>query len=274
MRDKHILTIIIAFLSVLIGMLLFSQTGSGQQKDRSKWYYNRYGRKVAYIGTGTDPIGIATFNNSSGRQVAYIGSGTENSGMAVLYNSSGQKVAYIGCSKDVGYARFYSKSGREVAYIGSTTGGSGTIEVNGKTVHDYAEVFELATRQQVIPGTVMSMVNSGVGLAPSTESYDPKVVGVISGAGGFSPGMRIGTRKDGSNDLPIAVSGQVNVRLCLEGGSIEVGDLLVSSSQTGVAMRATDHARAFGAVIGKALEPYSGKPTESEGLVRMLVMNR
>jgi hypothetical protein len=252
MKGKRIITIILAFLSVLIGVLLFSQIGSGQQKDRGKRYYNKSNKEIVYIGNADENVGMANFSNTEAKKVAFIGSGGNNHG----------------------HASFYNRNGRKVAYIGASTRGNGMVEIDGKKVHDYAEVFELATRQEVIPGTVMSMVNSGVGLAPSTEPYDPKVVGVISGAGGFSPGMRMGTRKDGSNDLPIAVNGQVYVRVCLEGGSIEVGDLLVSSSQTGVAMRATDHGRAFGAVIGKALEPYNGNPTGSEEFVRMLVMSR
>jgi hypothetical protein len=83
--------------------------------------------------------------------------------------------------------------------------------------------------------------------------------------------MRIGSRHDGTTDLPVALTGQVFVRVSDEAGSIAVGDLLVASSTPGVAMRATDRLRAIGAVIGKALEPRDG---EGEGLVRMLVMVR
>ena len=99
------------------------------------------------------------------------------------------------------------------------------------------------------------------------------MVGVVSGAGVLQPGMRIGTREDGSNDLPIALIGQVYVRVSTENGPIQIGDLLVSSSRTGVAMRAADPSRAIGTVIGKALETYDAPP-EKEALVRMLVMNR
>ena len=86
----------------------------------------------------------------------------------------------------------------------------------------------------------------------------------------FSYGL-IGTREDGSSDLPVALSGQVYVRVSGENGAIQPGDLLVSSSSAGVAMRASDLQLAFGAVIGKALQRYDG---EAEGLVRMLVMVR
>jgi hypothetical protein len=98
-------------------------------------------------------------------------------------------------------------------------------------------------------------------------------VGVISGAGGLRSGAVVGGREDGSNDLPLAVSGQVYVRVCLEGGSIEPGDLLVASSAPGVSMRAADPDQAAGAVVGKALEAF-GPGQGKEGLVRMMVMLR
>ena len=41
--------------------------------------------------------------------------------------------------------------------------------------------------------------------------------------------------------------------------AIRAGDLLVTSSIPGVAMKGTDKARMLGAIIGKALEPFSGK---------------
>jgi hypothetical protein len=145
--------------------------------------------------------------------------------------------------------------------------------INGKKVKDYAEMFELAVPQAVEPGMVMAVVGSGGVIAPAVSPYERRVVGVISGAGGLEPGAVIGSREDGSHDLPLAVAGQVFVRVCLEGGPIEPGDLLVSSSERGVAMRAADPDRAAGAVIGKALESF-GFPQGPEGLVRMMVMLR
>ncbi|NEQ48670.1 MAG: hypothetical protein F6K11_00865 [Leptolyngbya sp. SIO3F4] len=199
-------------------------------------------------------------------------------------------------SRGIESTNYYSSNGVELAYIGGAIlngqlvgGGVGINDNNGnrkvsidyrgvkvgeKYLRDYAEVFELATREKVIPGTVMSMVDSGKGLAPSDEPYTKSVVGIISGAGNFHPGMQIGSREDGTSDLPIAIAGQVYVRVTLEGGAIQAGDLLVASSIPGVAMKANDRERAFGAVVGKAIEPYEVNHTGStEGLVKMLVMN-
>jgi hypothetical protein len=119
----------------------------------------------------------------------------------------------------------------------------------------------------------MAIAGSGGRIAPAALPYERRVIGVISGAGGLRPGSVVGSREDGSIDLPLAVSGQVYVRVCLEGGSIEPGDLLVASSEPGVAMRAADPGLAAGAVVGKALEAF-GPGQEKEGLVRMMVMLR
>lgn len=189
------------------------------------------------------------------------------------FNDWGYYNAFIGSgSEGMGFARFYNQYGEAKVYIGCGTNGVGLVWINGRNVHDYAEVFELLDRTDVIPGTVMSMHENGDGLILSNKPYDKKVVGVISGAGGLTTGYLVGSRQDDTSDLPVAVSGQVYVRVCVEGGEISVGDLLVSSSLPGVSMRASDINKTLGRVIGKALEPYKGNPGE-EGLVRMLVMN-
>ena len=243
-------------------------------------FHNNQGKRVVFIGATDDAgQGIVNFYNRAGLRILFAGTTNQGDGGARIWNQFGTEVTYIGSfgggdSGVWGGSTFYSSTGNAAAYIGATSWGDGTVEINGSAVHDYAEVFELATRKGVSPGTVMSVLDEGVELAPSGSAYDPKVVGVVSGAGGYRSGMRIGTREDGSTDLPIAMSGQVYVRACLENGPIQVGDLLVASSRSGLAMRASDKVRAIGAVVGKALEPYHGEPGESEGLIRMLVMTR
>ncbi len=175
---------------------------------------------------------------------------------------------------DQGWATFYDYRQRKTFQVAHSTEGSGAVMVGGKRAHDYAEVFELATRQGVVPGTVMSVAGDGVLLAPSATPYDPKVVGVLSGAGDLAPAVIVGARADATTDLPVAVMGRVYVRVCAEGGAIGSGDLLVSSSLPGVAMRATSNLRAFGRVIGKALEPFVRDDERPEGLIEMLILNR
>ena len=64
-----------------------------------------------------------------------------------------------------------------------------------------------------------------------------------------------------------AVPGRVWTLCDAAAGAIEPGDLLTSSNTAGHAMKVTDHARAQGAIIGKAMTSLS----EGTGLVLVLV---
>jgi hypothetical protein len=74
-----------------------------------------------------------------------------------------------------------------------------------------------------------------------------------------------GTLADGK--FPVALTGRVYCWGDASHGAIEVGDLLTTSTTPGHAMKATDTAKAQGAIIGKAMTTLkSGK-----GLVLVLV---
>ena len=230
------------------------------------------------LASGSAEAGMALYSGPSGTKAAYIGGSTDGDGVLTLHHSRGQELVKLGMhpSSKGGWAVFSNTAGEVVARIGTSEDGKGILEVDGTSVFpgnskDIGEVFELTSKQTGIPGTVMSATDAEATLSPSAEPYDRKVVGVVSGAGDLHPGMVLGSREDGSRDHPIALLGQVYVRVNLEGGPIRPGDLLVSSSQPGVAMKANDHSKAFGAVIGKALQSYD---LAEEGLVRMLVMSR
>jgi hypothetical protein len=51
----------------------------------------------------------------------------------------------------------------------------------------------------------------------------------------------------------MAMIGVVPTKVTAEGGPIKPGDLLVTSSRPGYAMKGTDRGRLTGAIIGKAL---------------------
>jgi len=235
---------------------------------------NESGKQTAQIGTLADSgAGSVRTFSSTGDEIAYMGLSSQGGGALTLRNGKDSNFAEIVAATIGGFAVFFNSSKREVSRLGTASDGNGILQVNGKEVKDYAEVFELVARQGVEPGSVMAVAGPAGSIAPSAAPYERRVVGVISGAGGLRSGTVVGTREDGSNDLPLAVSGQVYVRVCGEGGPIEPGDLLVASSRPGVAMRAADPARAAGAVVGKAMEAFrSGQGPE--GLVRMMVMLR
>jgi hypothetical protein len=93
------------------------------------------------------------------------------------------------------------------------------------------------------------------------------VAGVVSGAGDRHPGIILGTQAAQQGRLAIALSGTVYCMVDASYAPVQPGDLLTTSDTPGHGMKAADPARAFGAVLGKALRPLSG----GRGLVPIIV---
>ncbi|HUL25884.1 MAG TPA: hypothetical protein VLW44_08955 [Streptosporangiaceae bacterium] len=131
---------------------------------------------------------------------------------------------------------------------------------------DCAEDFEVASAEPVEPGTVMVLGDEDT-LQPSQHAYDKRVVGVISGAGNYKPGIVLDRQSRQEKRSPVALLGKVFCKVDARYAPIEVGDLLTTSDTTGHAMKATDPAQAFGSVIGKVLRPL----LEGQGLIPVLI---
>ena len=102
----------------------------------------------------------------------------------------------------------------------------------------------------------------------SSQPYSTLVAGVYATA----PGLLLTERNAVQNQLqdmvPMGVIGVIPTKVCLEGGSIRRGDLLVTSSIPGVAMKADPDKVKVGQVLGKALQDYSGAAI---GKIKVLV---
>jgi hypothetical protein len=131
---------------------------------------------------------------------------------------------------------------------------------------DCAEDFEISPLDCADPGTVM-VIDRESRLRPSTEPYDRKVAGVISGAGDCKPGIVLDKKCSQINRMAVALMGKAYCKADAEYSPIEVGDLLTTSPTSGHAMKAGDSLRAFGAVIGKALRPLK----TGKGLIPVLI---
>jgi hypothetical protein len=140
-----------------------------------------------------------------------------------------------------------------------------TLRITGGA--DLAEPFAMST-PGVRPGAVVVIDAENPGkLRVSTGAYDRKVAGIVSGANGIQPGISLiqeGVLEAGEN---VALSGRVHVNANATGGRIEPGDLLTTSAVPGEAMKATDHQRAQGAILGKAMTRLD----EAAGTVLVLV---
>ena len=101
----------------------------------------------------------------------------------------------------------------------------------------------------------------------STEAYDARVAGVVSGANGIKPGISLhqeGAIDGGEN---VALSGRVYVQADAAFGAIKPGDLLTTSATPGHAMKVRDHGKAQGAILGKAMSSLN----EGRSMVLVLV---
>jgi hypothetical protein len=139
------------------------------------------------------------------------------------------------------------------------------LEITGGA--DLVESFDTG-EVSCAPGSVVAIDPDRPGeLTLSSVAYDRRVAGVVSGAGGVQPGLHMGQTGVASGSTPVALTGRVYVRCSDENGAVRPGDLLTTSSTEGVAMKATDTERSFGAVLGKAMTPLEGE----SGLVLVLV---
>ncbi|MGH7971322.1 MAG: hypothetical protein ACREIC_21605, partial [Limisphaerales bacterium] len=89
----------------------------------------------------------------------------------------------------------------------------------------------------------------------------------VSGANGIHPGIQMqqqGLLEGGKN---VALTGRVYVQADASNGPIKPGDLLTTSGIPGRAMRVTDHAKAQGAILGKAMTGLR----DGQGMVLVLV---
>src|SRR5262249_965103 len=94
-------------------------------------------------------------------------------------------------------------------------------------------------------------------VAPCARAYDSHVAGVVSA----KPGVILG--ESGEGKALVATTGRVKVKVDATWRPIKIGDLLVTSSKPGMAMK-SQAIRVAGApihrpgtIIGKALEPLA-----------------
>jgi hypothetical protein len=147
-----------------------------------------------------------------------------------------------------------------------------TIHLNGDAGDiilrnaDCAEEFAVSDAAAILSGAVMVLNDQGL-LEPSAHAYDKRVVGVVSGAGVYKPGIVLDRQPGQANRSPIALVGKVYCQVSADHEPVSVGDLLTTSDIPGYAMKASDPGRAFGSVLGKALQPL---PT-GRGLLPVLI---
>lgn len=245
------------------GSALFANnigTGRGAQVQINNAANSQAALRAFTNGTGN--VGFFTLNNPASTANALFmetnGSGsngmlinhTGSSGALVVLQSSGSNVARI------------DKTGKGFFNGGTQTGGA-----------DLAEMFDVeGSRQNYEPGDVLVISErTDRTVEKSASPVSTKVVGVYA----TKPGVVLterGLDESLSDMVPMGVIGVIPTKVCNENGPIKRGDLLVTSSKPGHAMKAVsekgDGVFPSGAVIGKALENFEAGET---GLINVLV---
>jgi hypothetical protein len=211
--------------------------------------------------------GVSANNNAggfglwaSGATAGYFQGNVRVAGDALndAFNSLSHSPVHAGVSanNDAGGFGLWA-SGTTAGYFQGNAVVTGNLSVEGDVIlegADCAEEFDLQANADLAPGTVVVFDQNGA-LEPGRQPYDRKVAGVISGAGAFRPGMILDRRPHSGKRAPVALVGKVYCKVDAGYGPVEVGDLLTTSPTSGHAMKASDPTRAFGSVLGKALQP-------------------
>jgi len=137
---------------------------------------------------------------------------------------------------------------------------------------DFAEsVGATGLRSNYDPGDVLVIdTNADRRFSLSDKPYSTLVAGIYSTKPGILGSAHGSEEPKLATEIPMAVTGIVPCKVSAENGPISRGDLLVTSSTPGYAMRGTDRAKLPGAIIGKALQPLQA----SKGRIEVLMTLR
>lgn len=224
-------------------------------------------------GLGDGAIG-GIFSTNSARNLSpaliaeYTGSNPEN----VAFIARRYTAAPNGTIALFGTGRFGSPEERYVVRI-SDQGNiftEGNIHARGKITSDggdFAERFAVVGGPSgYTPGDVLEVSDEADRhLERSSTPYSTRIAGVYA----TKPGLVLGLgNADEADSVPVGVLGVVPTKVTDEGGPIRRGDLLVSSSTPGHAMKGDPDRLRIGTVLGRALQDFTAG---GAGLIEVLV---
>ena len=216
--------------------------------------------------TGSAPI--VFYTNTGG---SYIGGlyGRVPEKMRLDYNGNlGIGTTAPGAKLEVdGNIKLTAKSGASITFADGTV--QSTAYTGVSCGGDYAEAVDTAgQKQQYEPGDLLVLTADGQGdIEKSQEPYSTMVAGIYSTKPGIVGRRQTNDPKTATSEIPMAMVGIVPAKVSAENGPIHRGDLLVSSSTAGYAMKGTDRDRMLGAVVGKAM----GTLDSGTGVIEVLV---
>jgi hypothetical protein len=221
--------------------------------------------------------GISLYDSDGTETIEMLGAeGTGAGGQLLMRNAAGTSTIQLDSDASgvrCGYLALYTSNGVATIILDAAGSGDGRIttqvlQITGGS--DLSEQFDIkALHDEIKPGMIVSIDADHAGqLVTSSKAYDKTVAGIVSGAGGVQTGMLMGQRgtaADGKH--PVALTGRVYCWVDADQGAIRPGDLITTSDTPGHGMKVTEHGRAQGAIIGKAMSSLD----KGRGLVLVLV---
>jgi len=203
-----------------------------------------------------NPTGAFNFQNDLGTSIFMIrtsgnvGIGTTNPGAKLEVDGSVKLTSGSNATMT-----FQDGTVQSTAWTGVLCGG------------DYAESVDVSGDvKHYGPGDILVIASDAGGdVEKAAEPYSTMVAGIYATKPGVI-GRRQATAK-GPDEVPMAMVGIVPAKASAENGPIHKGDLLVTASAPGYAMKGTDRSRMLGAVIGKAM----GSLDSGTGVIEVLV---
>lgn len=252
------------------GAGVYAQTNAANQN--AVYGYTGASNSTGVKGASALHDGVVGVTSAAGKSgVVGFASLSDNNAVAAINNAgTGLFAQTNGLGATAGF--FWNTAGGDAIRADGNLLVHGTATVRVLTINngiDVAEPFMIRNDAEFPRGSVMVISDERPGeLQLSGQPYDTRVAGIISGANGINPGLQL-TQK-GFNDeggQPVALTGRVYCRADASFGAIKPGDLLTTSANPGHAMKVTQHDRAQGAVLGKAMSALD----EGTGYVLVLV---
>ena len=230
--------------------------------------YN-FGGGEGVVGNTSSNSAAAIVGRNSGTFAGVQGIGAADGATGVLaianadgYINGNALVASIE-GADIGNPAVFKANGANVARIDNTGKGffNGGTQVGGADVAEYFDVEGDVNLYE--PGDVLVISQlSDRTVEKSSAAYSTLVAGIYA----TKPGLLLTEKNAEQNQLdgmvPMGVIGVIPTKVCLEGGAIKRGDLIVTSSIKGVAMKADPDKVKPGQIIGKALQSFNGEGIE------------
>jgi hypothetical protein len=252
------------------------------------------GTTLGVLGQTNSDEGIGVLGNRGNPVASGFGGGgvrgvTSAANFVFTYGTSGVATANTGSAVGI-FGQAYSPQGVAGLFANVAGGdiirggvnqpeitvfrvdGRGTVFADGgfrPFGADFAESIAVKDgAEHYAPGDLLVIdASSERRLSLSQTPYSTLVAGIYSTRPGVIASQHRVDEALPNNEVPLAVIGIVPCKVTTENGPIAAGDLLVTSSMPGHAMKGTDRARMLGAVVGKALEPMR----EGAGLIQVLV---